>query len=406
MNVPALFLAPLFANEALKPIIAITFVLIIYAIGDVISIKTKSIVSMMFTGSVLFLLGFWFGVPADLFASSQLLAIGALLITFLLAHMGTMLNFRQLAEQWRTVAIALAAIAGIAAILLTVGPLVMDRNAALVSAPPIAGGVIAGIQMAEAATRIGNESYAVLATLLVVVQGFVGYPIASYCLKKEAARIIGSKDKLIAESSAAAETASVKPVLLSRFKSENLILAKTALVALAATGISYLAAQAAGFNVLDKNILALLFGIIAAETGFLERGALTKANAAGFAMAALIAVIFNNLSKATPQIVLDLLPTIVTALALGTVGIIVFSLAAGRFLKVSTYMAIAIGTSALFGFPGTYIISHEVSTSVSDDAAEQALVLDQILPKMLVAGFITVSIASVVLAGLISPMIR
>ena len=123
-------------------------------------------------------------------------------------------------------------------------------------------------------------------------------------------------------------------------------------------------------------------------------------------MAALIAVIFNNLSKATPQIVLDLLPTIVTALALGAVGIIVFSLAAGRFLKVSTYMAIAIGTSALFGFPGTYIISHEVSTSVSDDAAEQALVLDQILPKMLVAGFITVSIASVVLAGLISPMIR
>lgn len=403
------WLGPLFSNEALKPLISLTFILIVFSIGDIISVKTKSIVSMLFTGSVLFLLGFWAGVPADLFASSHLLAIGALLITMLLTHMGTMLNFRQLKEQWQTVLIAIAAIVGIVVLLLTVGSLFLDRNAALVAAPPLAGGVIAGIQMAEAATERGLENYAILATLLVVVQGFIGYPLASYCLRKEAAVVLARKDHLMRQPAEAAATQpepAERHYFLARFKSDNVMLAKTALVALAATLLSYAAQQAAGFNILDKNILALLFGIIAAQTGFLERSVLTRANSFGLGMAALMSVIFNNLSKATPQIVLSLLPVIVKALLIGALGIILFSYAASRILKISPFMAVAIGTSALFGFPGTYIISHEVSNTVSDDPAEQQLVLEQILPKMLVAGFITVSIASVVLAGLLSPMLR
>ena len=397
----------LFADPVLKPIIALSFVLIVYTIGDIISVKTKSIVSMMFTCSVLFLIGFWSGVPVDLFASSQLFAIGALLITMLLTHMGTMLNFQQLVQQWRTVLIALAAIVGIVVLLLTVGSLVMDRNAALIAAPPIAGGVIAGIQMAEAAAKIGNDSYVVLATLLVVVQGFIGYPVASFCLRKEAAAILKRKGALSSPEAVAAPTpAAEKPAFLAKFKSDNILLAKTAIIALLATVISYAAQKAAGFNVLDKNILALLFGVLAAETGLLERGVLSKANSFGLAMAALMAVIFNNLSKATPEIVINLLPVIVKALAIGAIGIVIFSFLAAKLLKVSPYIAIAIGASALFGFPGTYIISHEVSNTASDDPQEQKLVLDQILPRMLVAGFITVSIASVVLAGLLSPMVR
>lgn len=401
----------IFSDPVFKSIVSIAFVLIVFAIGDMISVKTKSIVSMLFTGSVLFLAGFWIGIPADLFANTQLLSIGALLITFLLAHMGTMLNFKQLKEQWRTVLIAIAAILGIVVTLLLIGSQILGLNAALISAPPIAGGVIAGIQMAEAATRIGNQSYAILATLLVVVQGFVGYPLASAMLRRESKSILARKNEIIAENAklaaAEAENKTVeKTPFLAKYKSENVMLAKTALVALLATVVSVFAQRAVGFNILDKNILALLFGIIAHEIGFLEKAVLTKSNSAGFAMAALMTVIFNNLSKATPAIVLQLLPTILTALALGAVGIVIFSFAAAKLLKVSPYMGIAIGASALFGFPGTYIISNEVSMAVSDDPEEQKLVLDQILPKMLVSGFITVSIASVVLAGLLSPYVK
>lgn len=182
-------------------------------------------------------------------------------------------------------------------------------------------------------------------------------------------------------------------------------MAKTALVALLATFASAKTMELVGFNLLDKNILSLLFGIIAAETGFLDREILKKANAFGFAMVALMAVIFANLSSATPQIVLDLLGTIVLSLVIASIGIIIMSFLISKVLKVSPYLAIAISTSALFGFPGTYIISNEVATATGETSEEVKAISDEIMPKMLVAGFITVSIASVVLAGILAPLL-
>ena len=61
----------------------------------------------------------------------------------------------------------------------------------------------------------------------------------------------------------------------------------------------------------------------------------------------------------------------------------------------------AISVSCLFGFPGTYIISQEVADALSDTDEKKEYILKRILPKMLVAGFTTVTIASVILAGLI-----
>ena len=53
---------------------------------------TKSIVSMLFVASIVFILAFWNGLPATIFADSQLLGIGALMIGFLITHMGTLLS--------------------------------------------------------------------------------------------------------------------------------------------------------------------------------------------------------------------------------------------------------------------------------------------------------------------------
>ena len=332
----------------MEAIISLTFILVVYSIGDIISVKTKSIVSMLFTCSVIFLIGFWLGIPTTLFETSKLQGIGGLLITLLLVHMGTMLNFKQLKEQWKTVVIAVSAIVGIVIALLVIGAPIIGREAAIIAAPPIAGGVIAGIQMADAARAIGNESYAVFATLLVVVQGFVGYPVASYCLKKEAKNVLNrvrSGELKVSKTSEVDVTVKKKffKAVPSKYASENLYLAKAAVVALLATFISVKVMELVGFNLLDKNILSLLFGIIASETGFLDREVLKKANAFGFAMVALMAVIFSNLSKATPQIVLELLSTIVLSLVIASIGIIVLSFLASKVLKVSPYMAVAIG---------------------------------------------------------------
>lgn len=59
----------------------------------------------------------------------------------------------------------------------------------------------------------------------------------------------------------------------------------------------------------------------------------------------------------------------------------------------------ALGVSCMIGFPGTLIISEEVSRAQGGTPEEQAYLLDVYLPKMLVAGLTTVSVASIIIAG-------
>lgn len=390
----------------MNSLLALTIILVVFAMGDMLAVKTKSIISMLFFASAFFIIAFWLGLPTTIFADSTLLAIGQVLITMLLVHMGTMLNLQQLKEQWKTVVTAIMAIVGVALGILVLGAPIIGVEAALIAAPPVSGGVIAGIQMAEAATGLGREDLAVLASLLVVVQGFVGYPLASFFLSKEA-RLIQARYRSgeITKSSEAttkqqSERKKLFPRLPKAYESANYFLAKTALVALLATFLSTLINEAVDFRLLDPNIMGLLMGILFSELGFLEKEILVKSNSFGISMAALTSVILSTLSAATPEVVLNLLPSIGVALVFGSIGIVVFTFFASKIFKLSKWMSFGIGISALFGFPGTFIVSQEVTNSVGETDEERQVILNGILPKMLVAGFITVSIGSVVLAGI------
>lgn len=394
---------------------ALLFIFIVYTIGDVVATATKSIVPSLFVCSVIFLGGFWLGIPETLFKDSLLYNIGAVTITTLLVHMGSMLNLGQLIAQWKTVLIASGGIIGIVILLLLVGSPIVGKETAIVAAPPISGGIIAGLQMAESAAAIGRNDLKLMATLLVVLQGFIGYPLASFCLRREANRIL----KLNAEGHTfqedeVVEQRELKTIfqLPQKYTSPNYFLAKAILIAFIATFVSSLLKRIDTgifiLNVLvriDKNVLALILGIIFAEIGFLEREPLNKGNSFGFLMSALMAVIYGGLAGASPTDILEILVPIVICLVLGTIGIGIMSIIVGKVLKIGPWMAFAIGSSALFGFPGTYVVSQEVARGVAKSEEEKELVLSQILPKMLVAGFVTVSIGSVVLAGILAPML-
>ena len=391
----------------MEALLSLSFVLIVYSIGDFISHKTKSMVSMMFTASVLFLIGFWLGVPATLFEDAQLTGLGSLLIGLLITHMGTLLNMEDLKSQWKTVIIALSAVVGIGIFLFVVGTPIVGREYAIASAPPISGGVVAAIIMGEVAATKGFDNIVVFATLLVVVQGFFGYPIASYFLNKEAKLILkrknGNLSKLNTNTDKANGQALPKkkliPALPKELQTDFVLLAKTSLTAL----LSFKLAELTN-NIIHPYVMCLLIGIIACELGFLEKNILTQANSMGLAMVGLMAVIFSSLSKATPEMLVSLLFPIVASLTLGTIRIIIFSVIVGKILKISPAMSIAIGSTALFGFPGTYILSNEVANANATNEEEKELILGEILPKMLVAGFITVTIASVVLAGVMAKL--
>ena len=389
-------------------LLALVIVLVAFAIGDFVSYKTKSIVSMMFVASVIFLVGFWMGIPATLFADAQLTGFGALMIGLLITHMGTLLSIEDLKKQWKTVLIALAAVVGIGIFLFVVGTPIIGKEYAVASAPPIAGGVVAAIIMGEGATAKGLDAIAVFVTLLVVVQGFFGYPVASFMLNREAKKLLktfhenkGNPSETKAEAAVEPKKEKKKliPPLSKDLQTTYILLAKLAIMAFVSFKLAALTN-----DVVHKYVMCLFVGVAAREIGFLEEAVMTKANAFGLAMVALMAVIFGNLAKATPEMLASILFPLIASLVLGVIGISIFSAIAGKLLGYSMEMSIAIGASALFGFPGTFIISNEVANANGKTEEERGAILHEIMPKMLVAGFVTVTIASVVLAGVMVKM--
>lgn len=396
----------------MESVLAFTVIFIFLGIGDIISYKTKAIVSMIFFASAAFLISFWAGLPNTIFKDSTLLPAAGVLVAILITHMGTIISLQELIRQWKTVVIALGAVAGIAIFLYIVGIPVLGREYAVSAAPPIAGGVVASIIVSGAAKAKGLELIALYASLLLVIQGFFGYPIASVCLKKEANRLTalfrekkqaGELSAASGETGAAVKT-TVKPKLIpdlpKQYQTPTIILAKLGIVAVISTQLSNLTNGA-----VNKLVICLIAGIIFKEIGFLEEDSLTKANSFGLVVNGTLLVIFANLTSASPQAILSLLWPLICSLVLGVIGIILVTVPVGKLLGYSWQMSLAIGSTALFGFPGTYILSNEVATAVAENEEEKKAILDGILPKMLVAGFTTVTIASVILAGIMAKLL-
>lgn len=392
-------------------VLAITVLCTVYAIGDYISVKTKSIFSMLFVSSVILLVGFWVGLPTTIFEDALVLGIGGIMIAFLITHMGTLMSFNDLKKQWKTVVISLGAVAGIGIFLFVVGSPIIGREYAVAAAPPISGGVVAAIIMGETAKAKGLETIALFSTLIVVIQGFFGYPVASILLNKEAKKIRDNfranndPNNPISSKEVAATTNNINtkkkliPPLPKELQTTFMLLAKLGLVTLIGFKLSTLINE-----VINKYVICLLVGIIGREIGFLEEDIMTKANAFGLAMVTLVSIIFANLTQATPQMLISILWPLVASLVLGIIGIAISSSFLGKILGYSKEMAISIGVSALFGFPGTFIISNEVANAVGKTEDERQAILDEILPKMLVAGFMTVTISSVILAGVMAEL--
>lgn len=382
--------------------LAAAIIFVVFAVGDMISAKTKAIVSMLLVASVVFLLGFWAGIfPTTMFADSTLLSMAGLLVTLLLVHLGTTIKLRDFGAQWRTVIISAVACIAISVAVFFIGQLIIDRGFALVGAPILSGGVVATLQMQSMAQDAGREELAVFATLVMCAQGFVGYPVASLCLKSEAKRIkaklnSGELSASDLEASKAAEGSHKKliPPLPAAINTPNAILAKVVLVALLSVTVSGLFHDA-----VNKLVWCLIFGVLCKEIGFLDENALGKANATGIVMPIITLSIFTNLASATPQMVGSMIVPLLVVIVIGSIAFSVVSILVGKIFGYSWQMSMAIGSSCLFGFPGTVIISNEVSESTGTTAEEKAFINEQIMPKMLVAGMVTVSITSVLVAG-------
>ncbi|MFP7300301.1 hypothetical protein [Neobacillus niacini] len=392
----------------MSQMLALVILVAILFIGDLIAVRTKAWVPSIFVCAVLFLLGYWTFFPQDIVALAGVPPVVATMMMYLLiTNMGTLLSLQELKKQWKTIVIALSGILGIIAVLFGIGTFIFGYETIVVAIPPLVGGVVSALIMSEGAKEAGLATLSVFAIVIYVMQGFAGYPITSIVLKKEGKRLLKQyrSGQLSNEAAAeiAATTVEVKPELKlfknmpEKYNTDFFKFLRLSLVAYLAYLTSTLAAP---IVTISPFVLCLLFGVIATSVGFLEKQVLQKANGFGFALMALMLFIFDGLKQATPSMMLEIIYPLVGTIVLGVIGMYIFSFIAGKILKVSKDMAFAVSLTALYGFPADYIITNEVIKSLTEDEKEREILTSHMLPPMLVGGFITVTMVSVVLAGI------
>ena len=394
------------------PILATFVILLVFGIGDMVATKTKAIVSMLFFSSVLFLAGFWTKVlPNTMFDDSTLLLVSGVLVSMLLVHMGTTIKLRDFADQWKTVIIACIACIAISLGIYFIGGLIVaDKNYVVVGAPILSGGVVATITM-QTAVEGHSVELGVFAALVMVVQGFVGYPVCSLCLKSEAKRVrslVESGQELKGVTAKIVTDAAPKkrliPYIPDKYNGPNIMMAKVAFFAFLATITAnaingWIASTFETAFSISALIFALIYGIIAKELGFIEENPMKRAGADGFMLVVVTLSIFTNLAQSTPDMVAGMLWPLLVVVVTGSVTFLIISTLVGKIFGVSWQMSCAIGSTCLFGFPGTYIVTNEVVNATAANDQEKQLMLDHMMPKMLIAGMVTVSITSILIAG-------
>ena len=390
-------------------ILALVIVLVAMSLGDIVSIKTKAWIPSVFVTALIFLFGFWWIFPKDVISTATLgMPVAGLGMYLLVTHMGTLMNIKELVLQWRTVVISIAGILGIMVLLLTIGLIFFDKQTAVAGGPPLSGGIVAAIIIKEAATALGNNKLAILAILIYVVQGFVGYPLTSILLKREGNRLLKDfknnkenvAEKILNKES---ERKTLMPNLPKKYNTIYVILLKLAFVAYLADCFTKFINNTIFQNtVLSPFVTCLIFGIIAAELGLVDRQALNKSNSFGWMITLLMAFIYEGLNKATPEMLLEVLLPLVEIIIIGVSGLLIFAFIVGKILKESPYMSLCIALNALYGFPPNYILTNEVIKSLASNNDESEYLTNKILPKMLIGGFTSVTIASVLIAGIFS----
>ncbi|MCI6974526.1 MAG: hypothetical protein MR915_03425 [Oscillospiraceae bacterium] len=386
----------------MSPIIVSTFgaftaLLLVFAISEILAKVTKGWVPSVLVIMILMLVGFSTGlfpktIIDDAGVSDALFKVACgLLVT----HLGTLISRKEMAAQWKTVIISLMGVASIAVICLSLGTALFGFDNAIAAAPPLAGGAIATAMMSSAATESGKTSAALVAIVCLSLQGLVGYPLTSFCLKKETKRLT----KLYRNGEFKASTAASedkKDEKKKRATSTTIILLKLALITLAAYWIDY-----ATKGYIPMYVVCLLLGFAAHELKLVETDALHEASSYGFIMTALMMGLFKTLASSGTDGIASVVGIAAALVAFATVAMGLMALLASKIFRQSFFMCYAIVLNAFSGFPINMLITTEAININTEEGDERDNITAEIMPKMLVAGFVCVTIVSVLLAGIL-----
>jgi MFS family permease len=399
-----------------NPVLAFVIVMLVWTVSDLVAQRTRSLLSSLFVASIIFLVGFLTGLfPEDLLASSSLLALAGVVVGFVIVHLGTMISLDDFKKQWKTLLVGIATVIGIGLTLLLAGFLFGPRisgsaadgyaqalDFVIAGTGALSGGAISVLIVQEAALGVGLTSIAVFPVLIAALQGLIGFPLTSVILRREAARLKAEyRAGTLAPVEVPGDDAPHDDAQQSRLPAPLRTTAGTlfvvGVVVLVSLGINNLTD-----GILNTFVVALILGIGLRTTRVLKPSVLSGIDAFGLMMIAVMILVFGPLATVKPSDVTALAGPLLIAFVFGVVGIAGFSALVGKLLGYSVPMSVAIGLTSLYGFPGTMILSQEAAKGAGETPEEVAAIEHEILPKMIVAGFSTVTITSVVITSIIA----
>lgn len=384
------------------------YVMIAMFVGEWISTKTRSWVPSIFVTALIFLIGFWTVLPKDLVKqASYSTPFISICIGLLLVHLGTLMNLKKLLQQWKAVCIALLGVCGTMILTLSVGLMFFGKDLVVATVPTLTGGLVSAALMTQGIKTAGLTAIVAYPVSMFVVHHIISFPLISSMLKQEGRRLqkVYDEDPEKAQASVSNETTDYSKrhgffSLGKDYDTSAFIMAKVALVAV----FSYWVSNLTGGSV-NANVLCLVFGVIFHEIGFLDDNAMNKAGVFNWLMYGLLAYILAELNATTPQTIGAILLQVVVLIALGLFGMFVVSFLLAKPFGMTRQMAFACSLTALCGFPADYILTTDVVNNLTKDKKEQSFLLDNMLPKMLVGGFATVSVASIFIASFFLKML-
>ncbi|MBB1516790.1 hypothetical protein H5398_12540 [Tessaracoccus sp. MC1679] len=400
----------------MNAVLAFAIVMAVWTVSDWVAKKTQSLLSSLFVASIIFFIGFLTDIfPDDLLASSSLLGLGGVVVGFIIVHLGTLISIDEFKRQWKTLVVGISTVVGIGVLLWIAGFVfgggrrqgaydgvsqAMDYVVAGIGS--LSGGTISVLIIQEAALGVGLTSVAIFPVLIAALQGLIGFPLTSIILRQEATRLkgeyrAGRLEAPAAATSTAEAAPSKMPAFLSTTPGTLLVVGAVVLVSILINNLTS--------GILNTFVVALIFGIALRAFGIFKPGILNGIDAYGLMMLSIMILVFGPLATVEPADVAALAVPLLLAFLFGVIGIALFAGITGKLLGYTIPMSIAIGLTSLYGFPGTMILSQEAAKGAGESPEEVAAIEGAILPKMIIAGFSTVTITSVVVTGLIAARI-
>ncbi|MBQ4576977.1 MAG: permease [Firmicutes bacterium] len=391
----------------LNYMIYLSIVIGLFAIGDWLGLWTKAKLSSIFVVLISFLVLFLFKVfPADIIDQAGLTVVAKWATPMLVFHMGTMINLRQLIDEWRTVVISVigmvAAMVGIFLVIPLIG-----REAAIVSIPVINGALVATQIMTDAAVEKGLTLAAVLPAVVFAVQKFVGTPIVSRSGLIEANHLVKefreAKANGVTLSAAPASKGGEKKVKFcekfDRFYTANTCIFVTVLGGAISVWLGTV-------TPINYSIIALVLSVACHEIGIIPSKVLEKGKASGLITTVVFAAIIPALANISIGDIATLAfyVVVIFGATIAATFLIVCVLPSWKILG-SKSLSFGIAMCQMLGFPSTFLISQEIALAVAENEEEKEYILGKIMPRFVVAGLASVTTLSIIVAGIFANLL-